>query len=58
MAPQDLPSIAAMVRDRVADDGVGLLFEDQQLSYRELVAGAAARAALFDSLRQPALSAT
>ncbi len=53
MAPQDLPSIAAMVRERVADDGVGLLFEDQRLSYRELVAGAAARAALFDSLRQP-----
>jgi fatty-acyl-CoA synthase len=42
-----------LVRLRADDDGRGLLFEGGEWSWREVVAGAAARAALFEQLRLP-----
>src|SRR4051794_3990151 len=48
-----MPTIADFVRARAADDGVALLFEDQQRSWSEFVAGAAQRAQWLLAHRQP-----
>src|SRR3954453_8929039 len=48
-----MPTIADFVRARAADDGVALLFEDQQWSWSEFVAGAAQRAQWLLAHRQP-----
>jgi fatty-acyl-CoA synthase len=42
-----------LVRLRAEDDGRGLLFEGDEWSWREVVAAAASRAALFGQLRRP-----
>ena len=44
-----VPTIADWIRERAADDGTALLFEDARWSWRELAAEAAARAALLRS---------
>src|SRR5436190_18095745 len=48
-----MATIADFVRARAADDGVALLFEDQQWSWLEFVAGAAQRAQWLLAERQP-----
>ena len=41
-------SIASVLAERASDDGVGLLFEDESWTWREVVAECAARAATFE----------
>ncbi len=46
-------TFAELVLRRADDDHVGLIFEDQQWSWREVVAEARIRASLLGNLRQP-----
>ena len=48
-----MPTIADLVRARADDDGVALVFEDEQWSWREFVAGAVQRAQWLLANRQP-----
>jgi fatty-acyl-CoA synthase len=48
-----MPTIAELVRARVADDQPALLFEDESWTYAEYVAACAERAALLAELRRP-----
>jgi fatty-acyl-CoA synthase len=53
MGGPDVSTASDLVRLRAEDDGRGLLFEGDEWTWREVVAGAAARAALFEQLREP-----
>ncbi len=46
-----MPTFAEHIRNRVNDDRVALMFDDQRWTYSEWVAACCARAALFESLR-------
>jgi fatty-acyl-CoA synthase len=46
-------TISELVRARADDDGVAIRFEDESMTYRELVRASAARAALLSELRRP-----
>src|SRR5437016_928335 len=48
-----MPTIAELVRARVADEHPAILFEDRSWSWAEYVSAGAARAALLEELRRP-----
>ncbi len=52
-APRALPSVAALVRARAADDTVGLVAGEQTWTWRQVVAEAAARAAWMRATLDP-----
>lgn len=52
MSGGGVPSFADLLVARADDDHTGILFEDEVISYRELVAAAAARAALLSEARR------
>jgi fatty-acyl-CoA synthase len=53
MGGPDVSTASDLVRLRADDDRRGLLFEGREWTWREVVAGAAARAATFEQLRRP-----
>jgi fatty-acyl-CoA synthase len=53
MGGPDVSTASDLVRLRAEDHGRGLIFEGDEWTWREVVAGAAARAALFEELRRP-----
>ena len=53
MGGPDVSTASDLVRLRATDDSRGLLFEGDEWTWREVVAGAATRAALFEELRVP-----
>jgi fatty-acyl-CoA synthase len=48
-----MTTISELVRARADDDGVAIRFEDESMTYRELVRASAARAALLSEVRRP-----
>ena len=48
-----LTTVSALVKARAEDDRTGLVFEGRSWTYREYVAEAAARAAWYETVRQP-----